>query len=644
MKAGELKEILNQLDSMTLAEMRPSFRAVIQICQEEMARNDQMTRANEEMSLQFQAIKAERDSLQRQTDALNKKIGELQDQLQLRKNDIFGRSTENTDAVINSTASQASPEDPLDEDNKEEEEEVRKNEARARRFHPVYTAKEKKHGKRLKGQRKKDFSGLPEKISYVYDEEELNREYGRYNWSIKGWTDNKVVENIPAVKIVHIYKTPIISVGLEGRLVRVPFERKTLKNSFVSSSLAASVIYNKFVLGIPLNRQEKDLAAHGITLRRSTMSNWVIRFSQEYFLPIVSYMGELLKKQEYNQCDETVLQVINDGRGPNTKSYMWVHTSSELLKDHPISVFCYEPTRSTEHLRKFYGSDIDYILTITSDSFAAYFTYESENSNVTVSSCMMHCRRRFVEALRVLIRSGKSMEEILDTPEAKAILMIRDFYIEETPLKSLTPEERRMRRQEDVKPKVDAFFGYIETLDENDPSFSQYMTDAIRYAKKYRERLCAFLSDPNIPIDNGNSERKFKCLCQGRRNWLFCYSPDGADACANIYSLVETAKSNGASVEYYLQYLLEKMPEMMNRKASDQSWLPSMMPWSDEYRAYEAARKKEMFDTYNQETPPEPPRTPRRKDAKVKANAVNRLIRLASSLMICANQLQQVHG
>ena len=82
----------------------------------------------------------------------------------------------------------------------------------------------------------------------------------------------------------------------------------------------------------------------------------------------------------------------------------------------------------------------------------------------------------------------------------------------------------------------------------------------------------------------------------------------------------------------------------MNRKASDQSWLPSMMPWSDEYRAYEAARKKEMFDTYNQETPPEPPRTPRRKDAKVKANAVNRLIRLASSLMLCADQLQQIHG
>ena len=164
------------------------------------------------------------------------------------------------------------------------------------------------------------------------------------------------------------------------------------------------------------------------------------------------------------------------------------------------------------------------------------------------------------------------MEEILDTPEAKAILMIRDFYIEKTPLKSLTPEERCMRRQEDVKPKVDAFFSYIETLDENEPSFSQYMTDAIRYAKKYKERLCAFLSDPNIPIDNGNSEKKLKCLCQERRNWLFCYSPDGAYACANIYSLVETVKSNGASVEYYLPYLLEKMPEMMNRKASDQSW------------------------------------------------------------------------
>ena len=34
----------------------------------------------------------------------------------------------------------------------------------------------------------------------------------------------------------------------------------------------------------------------------------------------------------------------------------------------------------------------------------------------------------------------------------------------------------------------------------------------------------------------------------------------------------------------------------------------------------------------------------RRKDAKAKANAVNRLIRLASSLMLCADQLQQIHG
>jgi hypothetical protein len=33
----------------------------------------------------------------------------------------------------------------------------------------------------------------------------------------------------------------------------------------------------------------------------------------------------------------------------------------------------------------------------------------------------------------------------------------------------------------------------------------------------------------------------------GRRNWLFCNTPDGAEATVIVYSLIETAKANGAN-------------------------------------------------------------------------------------------------
>ena len=50
------------------------------------------------------------------------------------------------------------------------------------------------------------------------------------------------------------------------------------------------------------------------------------------------------------------------------------------------------------------------------------------------------------------------------------------------------------------------------------------------------------------------SERLAKALAIGRGNWIFCPFPKGAEATAIKYTLVETAKANGADVYYYLKY------------------------------------------------------------------------------------------
>jgi len=45
-----------------------------------------------------------------------------------------------------------------------------------------------------------------------------------------------------------------------------------------------------------------------------------------------------------------------------------------------------------------------------------------------------------------------------------------------------------------------------------------------------------------------------------RKAWLFSTSVDGANASANLYSLVETAKANGLEPNAYLHNVLTELP------------------------------------------------------------------------------------
>lgn len=167
--------------------------------------------------------------------------------------------------------------------------------------------------------------------------------------------------------------------------------------------------------------------------------------------------------------------------------------------------------------------------------------------------------------------------------------MYGEIYHIETALKELSPEARLERRQNEVRPVFYRMPGYVDSLDPEIPTYSNYLSEAISYMQRHKEDLSSFLSDPMIPADNQYVERKIKNAAPGRRNYLFCYSGDGAEANAIYYTLVETARANGAHPYYFLKYLLEKMPVLIAEKTTSDgdSWLPDMMPWSPTYRAYE---------------------------------------------------------
>ena len=103
--------------------------------------------------------------------------------------------------------------------------------------------------------------------------------------------------------------------------------------------MEAAVINAKYVNSNPLDRISRDFKANGLNLSKQTMSNWTVWSAERYFQPVYDLMKKFQMRAHVNQCDETPLEVIHDGRPAGSKSYMWVHLTGELSPVPKIIVY-----------------------------------------------------------------------------------------------------------------------------------------------------------------------------------------------------------------------------------------------------------------------------------------------------------------
>lgn len=85
---------------------------------------------------------------------------------------------------------------------------------------------------------------------------------------------------------------------------------KVLPHSIATHSLVAQIMYQKFGMGLPFARQEKDFYRMGLVLSRANMAHWTIRCSDEWLMPVYDRIHqELIQKCEILHMDETRIQV-----------------------------------------------------------------------------------------------------------------------------------------------------------------------------------------------------------------------------------------------------------------------------------------------------------------------------------------------
>ena len=554
--------------------------------------------ASSEMATQYQQMKAELESMRRENKLLREQNQHLTGVQTLQTNELFGRSTEKAEDVLGQVLNEELPTgNPLNEDEPGTTEGGKgtKRESRERikgliqLFDNLDSDPPKPPRKRM------DLSRLPVQTIFEYDIDELNRKYGEGNWRFAFWTEERTVEVVRQTTYVKSVFKPIVSVGLDHQLVRTAFKETLIPKSVASPSLLAQLMLDWCRMYLPLYRQEFDSDRFGFPLSRQVMSGWIRYAAETYLYSVYEYLCQELKEYRYQHCDETYYTVVLDDRRAGAKSFIWVHRSGALCSEPAIVVYCYEKTRAADHLRDFYDDLMEEIF-LTCDAYGAYPAFAGEtNGLIKLTGCMMHCRRRFVEALLTLKLTGFTDDQIRTLPEVQAILLIREIYIAENALKGLSADERYEGRQQHVLPKVDAFFAFIRNMDLSDPMMSEKLRDAIQYALNHESCLRCFLDDGCIPIDNGACERSVRPIAQYRRNSLFSFTTRGAQVMVTLFSLIETAKGNHADPYYYLKYLLEQMPSHIYD--NNRGYLPKLMPWSQEYLKYEANEKLNLVKT-----------------------------------------------
>ncbi len=348
---------------------------------------------------------------------------------------------------------------------------------------------------------------------------------------------------------------------------------QVIPRGLYSEAAMAWVITSKYLDGLPLYRQAALLSRFGGTdTSRNTLASGVVRIG-EAVQPVVNLLRDGLLEAPLVYGDETEVQVLKEaGRSAQTKSFMWAQmteASGPTGTGPPIRLFAYSPSRSLATAKHLYEGMREGGVLMT-DGYEPYNAIAKAHKLVHLG-CWAHCRRGFHEALQALPKDKRGPDQL----PARFIDLIGKLY-------HLEAIARRDKLDADALKQLRQDRG-VQVLAEIEALLLQHLHSvlpgsllgkALHYTASQWPKLTRFVEDGNYPIDNNACENAIRPFCVGRKNWLFSDTVAGANASANLYSLLQTCMANGIDGYQYLRELLVALP-----RAKTVDDYEALLPW-----------------------------------------------------------------
>ena len=228
---------------------------------------------------------------------------------------------------------------------------------------------------------------------------------------------------------------------------------------------------------------------------------------------------------------------------------MWVYRGGDPQK--PVLIYQYHPTRSGQVPLKFLDGYQGYVQT---DGYNGYDAL-GQQPGVELVGCWAHVRRKFVEVINAKANPKKQGHA------EQGLSYIGQLYALEKHAdeNQFSPDQRYALRQDKAKAILAEFNTWLNQVAVITPP-KGLLGKAVNYALRNWNRLVRYIDDGRLRPDNNLAENAIRPFVLGRKNWLFSGHPNGAQASAAIYSLIETAKANRLKPYEYFRFMLDRLP------------------------------------------------------------------------------------
>lgn len=377
-----------------------------------------------------------------------------------------------------------------------------------------------------------------------------------------GESVSEMLDWVPAqLKVIRISR-PKYACRSCQRIAQAPAPDRPIAGGLATPGLLAHVLIAKYCDHLPLYRQSKIFARHGVELDRSTLAGWV-GGAAWWLEALHRRLAEHVTGSDVLFADDTPVPVLDPGRGRTKTGRLWAYVRDQRSwggPDPPAALYIYAPDRKAErpeaHLSRFKGI-------VHVDGYAG-FERLTANGDITLAACWAHTRRKFYE-----------VAEAENTPLAhEALRRIASLYAIEAEMRGQSPAHRLAARRARSKPLIDAMHAWLGSELPKLPARGA-LAEAIRYALTRREGLTRFLTDGRVDLDTNPVERAIRPITLGRKNHLFAGSDGGGERWAVIASMIETARLNGVEPHAWLKDVLTRVVagHPMNR-------LDELLPWA----------------------------------------------------------------
>ena len=335
-----------------------------------------------------------------------------------------------------------------------------------------------------------------------------------------------------------------------------------IAKSTASASLLAQVIVAKTADHLPLHRQEKIFARHGVKISRKTMCGWLAQCA-DVLQPLYRSMKETLFQSKVIGTDDTSVKVLDIKLPFARTGRIWPYYGDA---EHPVIVYDYTATRERAGPEKFLKGYRGYL---QADAYSAYDAFfKDEKRGLIEVACWAHARRYFHRALES--DSGRM---------GPALLLIAQLYRVEKDACGMTAKERlRLRKLESlpILGKLRDYFTEIQT--EILPKSPEGR--AVRYALKNWTALTRYCEDGDLAIDNNATERAIRGVAVGRNNWVFFGSDEGGRTGAVLRSFVASCQRAGVDPFAWFKDVLARLGNHPAKKLAEllpHKWTPAQV-------------------------------------------------------------------